>query len=91
MQLFKDMKGDMGYDEAKTQSQLNAIKELARRFSLTFGLDQIKTRDAVAALHKYVCYLRMLSNTLSQHFTYFTYYIKGNIFYIQIFECIIYC
>ncbi|XP_071489542.1 cohesin subunit SA-1-like [Diadema antillarum] len=51
-QLFKDMKGDMGYDEAKTQSQLNAIKELARRFSLTFGLDQIKTRDAVAALHK---------------------------------------
>lgn len=77
MQLFKDMKGDMGYDEAKTQSQLNAIKELARRFSLTFGLDQIKTRDAVAALHKYVCYLIILSNTLSQHFIYFTYYLKA--------------
>nr|XP_054771112.1 cohesin subunit SA-1-like [Lytechinus pictus] len=51
-QLFKDMKGDMGYDEAKTQSQLNAIKELAKEDFLTFGLDQIKTRDAVAALHK---------------------------------------
>ncbi|XP_072033672.1 cohesin subunit SA-1-like isoform X2 [Amphiura filiformis] len=51
-QLFKDMKSEEGYDEARTQSQLNAIKELARRFSLTFGLDQIKTRDAVAALHK---------------------------------------
>ena len=46
------MKSEEGYDEARTQSQLNAIKELARRFSLTFGLDQIKTRDAVAALHK---------------------------------------
>ena len=48
------MKSEEGYDEARTQSQLNAIKELARRFSLTFGLDQIKTRDAVAALHKWV-------------------------------------
>uniref|UniRef100_A0A8C7L748 Cohesin subunit SA n=1 Tax=Oncorhynchus kisutch TaxID=8019 RepID=A0A8C7L748_ONCKI len=26
--------------------------ELARRFSLTFGLDQVKTRDAIAMLHK---------------------------------------
>lgn len=29
------------------------MKELARRFALTFGLDQVKTRDAVADLHKY--------------------------------------
>ena len=46
------MKSEEGYDDVRTQAQLNAIKELARRFSLTFGLDQIKTRDAVAALHK---------------------------------------
>lgn len=30
-----------------------AIKELARRFSLSFGLDQLKNREAVAAMHKY--------------------------------------
>uniref|UniRef100_A0A8D3CVP4 Cohesin subunit SA n=1 Tax=Scophthalmus maximus TaxID=52904 RepID=A0A8D3CVP4_SCOMX len=30
----------------------DGIKELARRFALTFGLDQIKTREAVATLHK---------------------------------------
>uniref|UniRef100_H2YHP6 Uncharacterized protein n=1 Tax=Ciona savignyi TaxID=51511 RepID=H2YHP6_CIOSA len=28
------------------------MKELARRFALTFGLDQVKTRDAVAELHR---------------------------------------
>ena len=28
------------------------FQELARRFSLSFGLDQIKNRDAVAAMHK---------------------------------------
>ncbi|CAH1781721.1 unnamed protein product [Owenia fusiformis] len=28
------------------------IKELARRFALSFGLDQIKNREAVAAMHK---------------------------------------
>ena len=52
VQLFRDMKSEEGYDDIRTAAQLNAIKELARRFSLTFGLDQIKTRDAVAALHK---------------------------------------
>ncbi|XP_022098591.1 cohesin subunit SA-2-like isoform X2 [Acanthaster planci] len=51
-QLFRDVKSEEGYDESRTSAQLTAIKELARRFSLTFGLDQIKTRDAVAALHK---------------------------------------
>jgi len=29
-------------------------QELARRFSLSFGLDQIKNREAVAAMHQYV-------------------------------------
>ncbi|XP_071950467.1 cohesin subunit SA-2-like isoform X2 [Antedon mediterranea] len=51
-QLFLEMR-EMEYgQEGKAVNQMNAIKELARRFSLTFGLDQIKTRDAVAALHK---------------------------------------
>ncbi|XP_033127030.1 cohesin subunit SA-2-like isoform X1 [Anneissia japonica] len=52
-QLFNEMKSEIGYaDESRSIAQMNAIKELARRFSLTFGLDQIKTRDAVAALHR---------------------------------------
>ncbi|XP_071839259.1 cohesin subunit SA-1-like isoform X2 [Apostichopus japonicus] len=51
-QLYKEMKNDEGFDESRTAAQLNAIKELGRRFSLTFGLDQLKTRDAVAALHR---------------------------------------
>jgi len=29
-----------------------SIKELAKRFALSFGLDQVKNRDAVAALHR---------------------------------------
>jgi len=30
------------------------MKELARRFSLTFGWDQMKFRESVAMIHKYV-------------------------------------
>ncbi|XP_070538623.1 cohesin subunit SA-2-like isoform X2 [Ptychodera flava] len=51
-QLFTEMKEEEEFDQDRASQQMNAIKELARRFSLTFGLDQIKTRDAVAALHK---------------------------------------
>ena len=29
------------------------LQELARRFSLSFGLDQVKNREAVAAMHRY--------------------------------------
>uniref|UniRef100_A0A8C4V0P1 Cohesin subunit SA n=1 Tax=Falco tinnunculus TaxID=100819 RepID=A0A8C4V0P1_FALTI len=36
----------------RTSAHVSGIKELARRFALTFGLDQIKTREAVATLHK---------------------------------------
>lgn len=42
----------MGVD--RSSSSFCGIKELARRFSLTFGLDQLKTREAVAMLHKCV-------------------------------------
>ncbi|XP_077988288.1 cohesin subunit SA-2-like isoform X3 [Glandiceps talaboti] len=51
-QLFTEMKEEEEFDQDRASQQMNAVKELARRFSLTFGLDQIKTRDAVAALHK---------------------------------------
>jgi len=30
------------------------MQELARRFSLSFGLDLVKNREAVAAMHKLV-------------------------------------
>lgn len=30
------------------------MKELARRFSLTFGWDQLRSRESVAMIHKYV-------------------------------------
>merc|ERR1719461_553080 len=31
---------------------IHAIKELAKRFALSFGLDALKNRDAVASLHR---------------------------------------
>ena len=31
-----------------------SMQELARRFSLSFGLDLVKNREAVAAMHKLV-------------------------------------
>lgn len=52
--LFNDLRS-----EQNTNQQINrqdesflAIKELAKRFALSFGLDQVKNRDAVAALHR---------------------------------------
>uniref|UniRef100_A0A670XYY1 Cohesin subunit SA n=1 Tax=Pseudonaja textilis TaxID=8673 RepID=A0A670XYY1_PSETE len=37
-----------------SSTSFNNIKELARRFSLTFGWDQVKSRESVAMIHKYV-------------------------------------
>ena len=34
-----------------------SLQELARRFSLSFGLDLVKNREAVAAMHKLVLLL----------------------------------
>lgn len=47
------MLSDLGHGFDRSSSSFCGIKELARRFSLTFGLDQVKTRDAIAMLHKY--------------------------------------
>ncbi|XP_051556683.1 cohesin subunit SA-1-like isoform X2 [Myxocyprinus asiaticus] len=51
-QLFNELIQDQGPTLDRTSSHVSGIKELARRFALTFGLDQIKTREAVATLHK---------------------------------------
>ncbi|KTG45343.1 hypothetical protein cypCar_00002202, partial [Cyprinus carpio] len=51
-QLFNEMLNDLGCNFDRSASAFCGIKELARRFSLTFGLDQIKTREAIAMLHK---------------------------------------
>lgn len=53
VQLFNELLQDQGPNLDRTSSHVSGIKELARRFALTFGLDQIKTREAVATLHKY--------------------------------------
>ncbi|MBN3318552.1 STAG2 protein, partial [Atractosteus spatula] len=51
-QLFNEMLSELGYNFDRSSSAFCGIKELARRFSLTFGLDQLKTREAIAMLHK---------------------------------------
>ncbi|XP_053565729.1 cohesin subunit SA-1 [Bombina bombina] len=51
-QLFNELIQEQGPTLDRTSAHVSGIKELARRFALTFGLDQIKTREAVATLHK---------------------------------------
>ncbi|MEE6500888.1 hypothetical protein FKM82_003971 [Ascaphus truei] len=51
-QLFNELVQEQGPHLDRTSAHVSGIKELARRFALTFGLDQIKTREAVATLHK---------------------------------------
>ncbi|KAM4797705.1 LOW QUALITY PROTEIN: cohesin subunit SA-2-like [Urocitellus parryii] len=51
-QLFNEMIQENGYNFDRSSSTFSCIKELARRFALTFGLDQLKTREAIAMLHK---------------------------------------
>uniref|UniRef100_A0A3Q3AZ93 Cohesin subunit SA n=1 Tax=Kryptolebias marmoratus TaxID=37003 RepID=A0A3Q3AZ93_KRYMA len=50
--LFNEMLSELGFTFDRSSSAFCGIKELARRFSLTFGLDQLKTREAIAMLHK---------------------------------------
>uniref|UniRef100_A0A4W6FQE4 STAG2 cohesin complex component a n=1 Tax=Lates calcarifer TaxID=8187 RepID=A0A4W6FQE4_LATCA len=52
MRLFNEMLSELGFNFDRSSSAFCGIKELARRFSLTFGLDQLKTREAIAMLHK---------------------------------------
>lgn len=55
------MLSDLGPGFDRSSSAFCGIKELARRFSLTFGLDQLKTREAIAMLHKYASSKPLLS------------------------------
>uniref|UniRef100_A0AAQ4RBR0 Cohesin subunit SA n=1 Tax=Gasterosteus aculeatus aculeatus TaxID=481459 RepID=A0AAQ4RBR0_GASAC len=50
--LFNEMLSELGFNVDRSTSAFCGIKELSRRFSLTFGLDQMKTREAIAMLHK---------------------------------------
>ncbi|KFP88184.1 Cohesin subunit SA-2, partial [Apaloderma vittatum] len=43
---------DRGSGVDFSSASFTNIKELARRFSLTFGLDQVKSRESVAMIHK---------------------------------------
>lgn len=56
LQLFQtcaeSQDGSTGVDLAS--ASFTNMKELARRFSLTFGWDQVKSRESVAMIHKYV-------------------------------------
>ncbi|XP_053555095.1 cohesin subunit SA-2 [Bombina bombina] len=51
-QLFNEMIQEHSYNFDRSSPSFSGIKELARRFALTFGLDQLKTREAIAMLHK---------------------------------------
>ncbi|KAM3911876.1 cohesin subunit SA-2 isoform 2-T2 [Leptodactylus fuscus] len=51
-QLFNEMIQEHGFNFDRSSPTFSGIKELARRFALTFGLDQLKTREAIAMLHK---------------------------------------
>ncbi|XP_067889327.1 cohesin subunit SA-2-like isoform X2 [Heterodontus francisci] len=51
-QLFTELLQGQGSSVDRWSQPFTSIKDLARRFSLTFGLDQLKTREAMAMLHK---------------------------------------
>eukprot|EP00918_Siedleckia_nematoides_P083545 GHVU01183142.1.p1 GENE.GHVU01183142.1~~GHVU01183142.1.p1 ORF type:complete len:1040 (+),score=187.25 GHVU01183142.1:368-3121(+) len=51
-QLFRELQNDQGGVIDRGSEGFQAIKELGRRFSLSFGLDQVRNREAVAAMHK---------------------------------------
>lgn len=49
-QLFKELLAEQGTVD-RSSDAFQSIKELCRRFALSFGLDQIKNREAVATMH----------------------------------------
>ncbi|XP_060595340.1 cohesin subunit SA-1-like isoform X2 [Ruditapes philippinarum] len=51
-QLFKELQDEQRGMIDRSSDAFQSIKELARRFSLSFGLDQVKNREAVAAMHR---------------------------------------
>lgn len=51
-QLFSELVEAQGSNATRWSQPFISIKDLARRFSLTFGLDQLKAREAMSMLHK---------------------------------------
>lgn len=52
--MYEEVCEENGGSVDPSDEGFTMIKDLARRFALTFGFDQVKNRDAVAALHQYV-------------------------------------
>jgi cohesin complex subunit SA-1/2 len=51
--LFEEIQSASSPDKISRSSQdFSDLKELAKRFALSFGLDAIKNREAVTALHR---------------------------------------
>lgn len=50
-QLYKELQAEQGQID-RSSDAFQSIKELARRYSLSFGLDAVKNREAVAAMHR---------------------------------------
>ena len=49
---YQFLLGQHGGTLDKSSQDFAQLKELARRFALTFGLDTVRTRDAVSNLHR---------------------------------------
>ncbi|RXG56416.1 Cohesin subunit SA-2, partial [Armadillidium vulgare] len=49
--IFRDLQKD-GAKIQKSSDDFLSLKELAKRFALSFGLDAVKNREAVTALHR---------------------------------------
>ncbi|XP_054277370.1 cohesin subunit SA-2 isoform X2 [Macrosteles quadrilineatus] len=51
--LFREMHKELGHLRINRQiEEFSCLKELAKRFALSFGLDAIKNREAITALHR---------------------------------------
>lgn len=51
--LFKELQRDAGLIRINRQmEEFSSLKELAKRFALSFGLDAVKNREAITALHR---------------------------------------
>merc|ERR1719189_1489578 len=49
---FNELKEEHVRGIRRNSEEFHSIKELAKRFALSFGLDAVKNRDAVASLHR---------------------------------------
>lgn len=55
IQMFKEIQSESDENPSaftKQNEDFLALKELAKRFALSFGLDNQKNRDAIASLHR---------------------------------------